>query len=120
MILVCQYHSMLPNILSFKAKPFMIYSLSTLVAQILNSVAFLELTRYPTAIMASRLYIFTSLVWVFSLIAPGYVVFSILETTMLSFSSSSTIFLKCFDIAGTPTSKTLAIPFCVSHKVSSL
>ena len=39
-------------------------------------------------------------------------VISILETTeFLSNSFSSNIFFKCFDIAGTPTSKTFDIPF---------
>ena len=40
---------------SFKAKPFVIYSFKIFVAHILNSVAFLELILYPTAIIASKL-----------------------------------------------------------------
>ena len=43
------------NLSSFKANPLTIYSFKTLVAHILNSVAFLELILYPTAIMASKL-----------------------------------------------------------------
>ena len=63
------------------------YSFNTLVAHILNSVAFLELTLYPTAIIASKLYILVLYVF------PSEAVTEEFSTTEFSSNSFS---LKIF------------------------
>src|SRR5699024_2309960 len=94
------------NLSSFNANPFVMYSFNTLVAQILNCVAFLEFTLYPTAIITSKLYI---LVLYF---LPSEAVNEDSSTTEFSSSSPSLkIFFKCKEILSVLQPKTFDILF---------
>src|SRR5699024_4379805 len=80
-----------------------IYSLKTFVAQILKFVAFFELTRYPTAIIISKLYIFTGFLELSTSVFP---------TVLFSLSSPLfNILLICSVIVLLPTSNNSAIKF---------
>ena len=105
---------------SSNAKPFTIYSLSTLVAHRRKCVACLLFTRYPTEIIASRLY---NIGCVFAL---GFIItilllvesFGLKLTSDFTNSSDSKILFKCLLMVLMFLPNNSLMVFCVVHIVS--